>query len=520
MYIEPNTNIKILRNVPLESTYDHTLYFDNATAQYNYFAGQVYKNCVNYTYQRVHKNIIRVEGKADSYYNCNYVMFQNTNFGNKWFYAFINRVEYVNNETSDIEFEIDVMQTWMFDSHVEECFVERQHSLSDAIGDNIVPETLNCGEYVFNDYEAVTSMTDMCVIVAVVDTTQSSFGQLYDGIYGSATLYAYDSTDATGINNLVDTYLQKPDAIISMYMCPKILIGSIPTSHILPYGANGFKQVLQKVPVDKTMSLDGYVPKNGKMYTYPYNFFHVDNASGQELSLRYEFFDNLTPVVEISGTVTQPVALTLRPDSYKGVKSYDPVAGYTSLNTEVIQLNNYPMCSWNVDAYQAWVAQNAIPLGYGVINNLSSGAVASTYSAHPTGTMAGGVINTVTSLLSDWYKASIQADISKGSFNNGGVNTAIGKQQFYAGRCSVNYQTAKMIDDYFTMYGYAVKSIARLNTHGRPHWNYVKTVGCVLSGSVPSDDTKKIISIYDNGITFWKNANEVGNYSLDNSLGQ
>lgn len=518
MYIEPNTNIKILQNVPLENTYDHTLYFDSASAQYTYFASKVYKNCTHYTYQRVNKGKMRIEGKADNYYNCNYLMFQNTNFGSKWFYAFINSVEYVNNETTEIDFEIDVIQTWLFDAHIEECFIERQHSLSDAIGDNIVPETLNCGEYVFNDYAPVTQMTDMCVIVAIVDTTESSFGQLYDGIYGSAKLFVYDSTDVSTINSKVDEYLQKPDAILAMYMCPKILIGQIPVSHIIPYGGSGFKTIVNKQRVDKTMTLDGYTPKNGKMYTYPYNFLHVDNASGQELSLRYEFFDNLTPVVEISGTITQPVALTLRPDSYKGVNGYDPLGGYTSLNTEVIQLNNYPMCSWNVDAYQAWVAQNAIPMGLGVMNNVANTAIASNYSAHPAGTMSSGIIGTITGTLSDWYKASIQADISKGSFNNGGVNTAIGKQQFYAGRCSVNYQTAKMIDDYFTMFGYAVKSIGRIQTHARPHWSYVKTVGCVMSGSIPNDDSKKIVSIYDKGITFWRNANEVGNYSLDNSL--
>ena len=32
------------------------------------------------------------------------------------------------------------------------------------------------------------------------------------------------------------------------------------------------------------------------------------------------------------------------------------------------------------------------------------------------------------------------------------------------------------------------------------------------------DDVRKICSIYDSGITFWKNPSEVGNYSLDNSL--
>ena len=190
MYIVPNTNVKILHNVPLENTYDHTLYFANATAQYNYFASMVKKNCVNYTYQRVNKGTMRVEGKADNYYDCNYLMFQNTSFGTKWFYAFINSVEYINNETTEITFEIDVIQTWLFDAHVEECFIERQHSLSDAIGDNIVPETVNCGEYVFNDYDPITAPStpslDMCVVIAIVDTEGESAGTLYDGIYGSA----------------------------------------------------------------------------------------------------------------------------------------------------------------------------------------------------------------------------------------------------------------------------------------------------------------------------------------------
>lgn len=518
MYIEPNTNIKILHNVPLENTYDHTIYFATAAAQNTYFAGLVKYNLTAYTYQRVNKGVMRVSGKADNYYDCNYLMFQNTNFGSKWFYAFITSVEYINNETTELTFEIDVIQTWLFDAHVEECFIERQHSITDAIGDNIVPETLATGEYIFNNYEPVTTMTDMCVVIAIVDTEGSSSGNLYDGIYGSAELYVYNSTDVTGINSKIDEYTQAPDSIISMYMMPLILIGSIPANHKLPYASGAIKNVVSKAAITKNDTLDGYTPKNAKMYTYPYNFYHVDNASGNDISLRYEFFDNLQPVLELSGTVTQPVQMTIRPDSYKGVPSYSELGGYTSLNTEVLQLNNFPMCSWNVDAYQAWIAQNSVPLILNTASQAGQMVVSSAYSANPEGQLIGGTIGMAANLLSQFYQASIMADISKGNFNNGGVNTAIGKQQFYGGRCSVSRQYAKMIDDFFTMYGYAVKSIGRLNTHSRPHWNYVKTVGCVLTGSIPSDDTRKIISIYDRGITFWKNGNEVGNYALNNTV--
>lgn len=233
MYIEPKTNIKILSGVPLDTTYDHTIYFNSANAQYNYFVGLQKYNLTNYTYQRVKRGVARVGIKADNLYDCNYMMFQNTAYGNKWFYAFITAVEYVNNECAEIYFELDVMQTWFFEHEPDYCFVEREHSVTDIIGEHIEPETVATGEYVFNNYQPITNMIDMCVCIAVVDTNDATDGTLYDGIYGSAQLFVYDSTDVQSINSKINEYVQKPDAIIGMYMLPKMLIGSIPSNHRL-----------------------------------------------------------------------------------------------------------------------------------------------------------------------------------------------------------------------------------------------------------------------------------------------
>ena len=134
MYIEPNSNIRILKDVPLDKTFDHTIYFNSASAQATYFMGLQKYNLNNYTYQRVKRGYARVGIKADNLYDCNYMMFQNTSYGNKWFYAFITSVEYLNNECSQIEFEIDVMQTWFFDYSLDQCFVEREHTVTDNIG--------------------------------------------------------------------------------------------------------------------------------------------------------------------------------------------------------------------------------------------------------------------------------------------------------------------------------------------------------------------------------------------------
>ena len=84
---------------------------------------------------------------------------------------------------------------------------------------------------------------------------------------------------------------------------------------------------------------------------------------------------------------------------------------------------------------------------------------------------------------------------------------------------------AKIIDDYFTMYGYAVNELKIPNIRSggsiRPHWNYVKTIGCVIHSAtgkgLPADAEKNIASIYDRGITFWNYLSEVGDYSYNNA---
>lgn len=521
MYIEPQTNIKILKNVPLDTTYEHTIYFNSLEAQRLYFASKQKYNLANYTYQRVQRGMARVGIKADDLYDCNYMMFQNTAYGNKWFYAYITAVEFVNNETAQITFELDVMQTWFFDCEPDYCFVEREHSVTDGIGENIVPESVALGEYVANSYDSLKDFTDLSVIIAIVDTSQPTDGKVYDGIYGSATLYAYDSTAILGINNKINEYLQKPDAIISMYVCPTQFVDSIGTDHKIATTTQAKVWGVLDSAISTNDTIDGYLPKNAKLYTYPYNFYHVDNASGSELSLRYEFFANLIPSFEISCMITQPVKACIRPSTYKNTSTQ---MGSGTLNTESITLSNFPMCSWNVDAYQAWVAQNSVPMTIDAVSSLVGMGVTAATAATPSQATSAGAgaikegISLVANVLKQHYIASIGADISKGSMNNGGINASDGHQQFYGGRFSITHQMAKIIDDFFTRFGYATNQLKVPNRNSRSHWNYVKTIGCTVTGSVPADDMRKICSIYDNGITFWKQGSEVGDYSQNNSL--
>lgn len=144
--IQPESDIYLLTNVPLNSHYNHTVLYDNVDTQYADFFSHRAFTFTEQSYQRWKRGYLRVAAKCDDLYGVNYLMFRNSGFGNKWFYAFVDTPKYINNNCSEIHYTIDVIQTWMFDYDIPPCFVEREHSATDEIGDNLVAEDIDCGE--------------------------------------------------------------------------------------------------------------------------------------------------------------------------------------------------------------------------------------------------------------------------------------------------------------------------------------------------------------------------------------
>ena len=94
MAVTPNTDLYLLK-CPLEADNQHQINFANATSQYNYFSSLPKLEVENFTYQRK-DSIIRFPAHIDNIMTYNYVMYRNTAYGNKWFYAFITDMQYIN----------------------------------------------------------------------------------------------------------------------------------------------------------------------------------------------------------------------------------------------------------------------------------------------------------------------------------------------------------------------------------------------------------------------------------------
>ncbi|MDP4147652.1 MAG: hypothetical protein Q8936_24825, partial [Bacillota bacterium] len=142
--ITPNTIIRFL-NVPFSSSQNNVLKFSDINSQISYMESRVNFTLANCTYQREgNGEFIKVVKSMDSLYTCNYVMFQNSNFSNKWFYAFIEKMEYVNAQVTHVYLKMDSYQSFQFNFSVNASFIERQSFATDYF--NTLVDTVSGGD--------------------------------------------------------------------------------------------------------------------------------------------------------------------------------------------------------------------------------------------------------------------------------------------------------------------------------------------------------------------------------------
>ena len=503
MYIEPNSNIKIYNSVPLDNTYNHTLYFSSLSDQNAYFHGNsgiLKYNLTSQSYQRVVKGSMRIAIKADNLYDCNYLAFQNASFGSKWFYAFITGVEYVNNDTSEISFEIDPVQTYLFDVQLKECYVEREHSSSDKAGDNIVAENIDIGDITCNAVSGSGHFSSYVAVIATAYDPDGQAGGYQGGLFSGVNYIAGLINTAEQVKSLLDFLdatvdANKEDSVVSIFIMPSEFYTTEDSASV------------QVSRVAKSTTIHGYTPRNKKLLTYPYNYLSVDCGNNDAI-YRYEWFNDEYCDFAMYGCMSCNPQIMLVPQNYNGTD------GDNFNFVEKLVMQGFPQVAWSVDSFRAWLAQEASSTaiqGIGSVASVAGGAMSGNPMAMVGGIM--GLANTANNIV----LATNRPNQAKGT-NSGTIDVATRTKDFYFRQMQISAEYARIIDDYFDMFGYATRRVKIPNRSVRPHWNYVKPNGCVLTGNAPADDVRKICSIYDNGITFWKNPSEVGNYSLNNSL--
>ena len=557
MAIVPNSDVILLKS-PLELNQTNQLNFANATEQYNYFYN-LPKNYIgdDYTYQRK-EGYIRVDALADDLYEYNYVMFRNTSYSGKWFYAFIDRIEYVNDNCSFIYITIDVFQTWQFDLTYKQSFVEREHVNNDAIGANTIDEGLETGEYVINYVKEIDITASEqyhtkggFVMVGVSEAPEESWenvtsitGYLHSGRnqQGIPTALDYFIISTSSLSTFTKLYDQnsKSDAIATVFVIPQKIIEMLGTAELLGlYTIDcddgnivaGFSIDDNEDAIDfgtyisyAPSNINGYVPRNNKLFCYPYCYSRLTNNGGVDVTFRWEDFENRNASFKVEGSISQGMSIKAYPTNYMGTRGTGAyVYGVTG--------QKFPTCGWNSDFYLSWVNQQganlALQTGISVASNvLSAGGslagIATSGNALGGGIGAGNAILNTMSTIGNAMQRVREAELvptqTRGNINSGDVNFSIGKSGFTIYDMNIKAEYARMIDEWFDMFGYKVNRVKIPNVRGRRNWNYIKTIGCYIEADIPQDDLQQIKNMFDNGITIWHNPNTFMDYSQYNPI--
>ena len=190
MVITPNSRVILLKS-PLKLDNYNQITFNNSGQQFDYFYSLPKIEEWDYTYVRK-DGVIRVATNSsltfEDLLQYNYCMYQNTSYDNKWFYAFVTDITYINDGMTEVKIETDTFQSWQFELQYKNSFVEREHVNDDTIGLHTVEENLNVGEVIEESETTDLSYTNeygyyIGIMSGYTPTDgQSSGGKNYDGI--------------------------------------------------------------------------------------------------------------------------------------------------------------------------------------------------------------------------------------------------------------------------------------------------------------------------------------------------
>lgn len=495
-----------LCNVPWDRNYNHISDGVSASA----LISAALTAFTSYTYSRKDK-ILKLGVCADDITGANYVVYKNIGFTSKYYYAFITKVEFISENSCYVYIETDVWQTWKDNITFGHCFVEREHVLDDAIGVNTVPENLDTGDIVLTEDYTRAFVNGLHIMIAVTEfyngsSWEDAVGGYYGGIFSGCKIFSF--TDAGNAAAFLSNYLlndaEKAGAIVAIWQMPDDFFTMTGTA------VNHSTSVTEKAvnAPERPTAIDGYTPKNQKLLTYPYISLFVHNNSGGAAIFKYEDFAATTPVFHVYGTILPNPTLKIYP--------YNLLRGSSYGWSEGLTLAGFPMCSWNTDTYKTWLAQNAGSLaiqGVGAVGSIIGGAVAQSPINIYQGVMGAA------SIIANIHQHSLIPNQMNGSLNAGDANNSTLKNDFFIHLKTIKAEYARIIDEFFTMFGYKVARVKIPDFTTRFIYNYVKTLDCVIKGGLPTEDKLKLESIFNHGVTVWHDPANIGDYSIDNTRG-
>lgn len=541
--VTPNSQF-IMCKSPLARGYLHTLTFGSKTEQLNYFTSLPSRYLAKSDWSYIRKNgFVRANIVADQLYQYNYCLYQNKEYGDKWFYAFVTRIEYVNETCSYVYIETDIWQSWQFDIEWRNCYVEREHVSNDTVGNHTVPEPVSFSSDYYDFIQVSMSGTDelsgdVCYGIASSVTLATGAKDAVRNIVSGCpqACYLYGFKDYTSFNNAInkfysDATVYGDDPIVYTFTYPaEYHNGLNPESDgKLGYTATPVMRTWTRTKSSITNTITATY-KNNKCATFPFLSFEVMLPT-QTIDYRVESFTGDT--IRFTGTL--------------GV-SANTTVGFTSNYEDEnlkFELSDYPQAPFKSSLTGQWEA-NMLNLKLGTLLNIGSTALgtnsipssvsygepqelspSSVYQQPTFDTSGSGMIaNKVTNVAGSIYNgasAKINMEMQQqrqtptaNGYTNTWTTLVTKRNRPIFGYSYLKPEIMQTLDEFFTMYGYQVNRVKTPAHNNRPGFNYIKCSNAEMGGNMPQEDLDVINSTLNRGITLWHTTSGFMNYGINN----
>lgn len=565
----PQSKVYLFSGIPFDLSYSHTRWFSNRSEQNTYFTGFNRQDVGGVlTYVRQDRGEVKVNKNREDLLNVNYLSFNN---GEKTYYAFVTDIKYGNNNMAVIEFEVDVLQTYMFDLNFKQSFIEREHcKLWNSDGTpviNTVPENLDLGyEYEILYRENFNQgMNDRRFIL--IGTSEKLEGDtvgtnhnLMSGVPTSLFYYifvikyreGFEQLDAIKINgeyqnNKFDqlmTYLtneQNANKVVSMNFLPflpfthsdnydgfeyTVNIGSsfltlLPNKQLSRVRGNAMHEYTKEYGVSDVYAKakSGRGITESKLLMYPYTYLSLMDNNGNNVNLYPQYLSSKNLAISARAVLDGRYRAVYTPIGYRKNSANLESSLIDNIAYDIPIINDYTATYLQGNRNSLFMSSGAGIVGSIVTTGVGAGMLAGG-NPYGSGLVAGGMgslIKNVGGTLAKYSDINNIPNNLEKQRSNSVFNIADNKFLPMILIKQISQEKIDILQSFFRTFGYAVHKTKLPNLKTRQHFNYIKTIGCNVIAPIPQDNLNKVKAIFDNGVTLW-HTNDMYNYSLENGV--
>ena len=443
-----NTTVKLYSGVPLMKNGTDVLLLAASAAE-GVLAAKLTATYSAYYFERENRRYIQIDDIFGNLDGVNYISFANNSHGGKIYFGFVDRVIYVNDHNTQIEFTIDPFPTFFGDCIVAEyAHVLRNTPSEDDRGANLI-----------SDFS--------------IETAGNVFTELARRDYNAGTTICYyaasDSTGATGLlqgtnikigplnATLLQDILDHGGVIIGAYACPSAWAS----------GAQQLVTYMDTVNVASFAQMGSYVTNKVKTGLYCKIFVTVNSTT--KYYEPEEFTNPESASFGILRTMAPGPGLFIYPKNYRGLTDNLAEGIFAKFPSIQIAANSvYTRAQEKLDMASA--AQGML------LGGMSGGLVGAIMGG------ASGLISSYVNELTAPYKAPT-------IYGHGEPITDADYGLYCAfGNVHADSFTLRNIDNFFRYYGYAVGGVrpkAQINLDDKA---YLQTGNSILFGSEADDE--------------------------------